>query len=286
VPRYYRVSPKFWTDHAWSDDARLLALYLLTCSHRTTEGLYRLPKAYARADLGWSAEPLGKGLPERLDQALAELVASDFCTYDERAQVMLIHKALKHQSPENGNQVTAALRQLEDLPRTPLTSKFRGLAERFCQRLAERLPEGFAEPIPDPPSPSPSPSPSLASLASARPRPKRATALPDDLTLNGPLGQYAKDQGLTRSGAMREFEKFRNHHRAKGSTFKDWSAAWRTWVLRCAEQPRLAPTPNPPDTWTATKERDRLQAEHEKRDRAAFIAEMGLDDLLPNVKDA
>lgn len=34
------------------------------------------------------------------------------------------------------------------------------------------------------------------------------------------------------SDAMRiEFEKFRNHHMAKGNKFKDWDAAWRTWVL-------------------------------------------------------
>ena len=28
-----------------------------------------------------------------------------------------------------------------------------------------------------------------------------------------------------------EFEKFKAHHQAKGNRFKDWDAAWRTWVL-------------------------------------------------------
>ncbi|MGA9855322.1 MAG: hypothetical protein WBR29_08620 [Gammaproteobacteria bacterium] len=27
-------------------------------------------------------------------------------------------------------------------------------------------------------------------------------------------------------------EAFTNHHKAKGTTMKDWDAAWRTWVCR------------------------------------------------------
>ena len=45
--RYHKVSPRFWADEKvlrWNDDAKMLALYLLTCPHRTTEGLFRLPK--------------------------------------------------------------------------------------------------------------------------------------------------------------------------------------------------------------------------------------------------
>jgi hypothetical protein len=32
----------------------------------------------------------------------------------------------------------------------------------------------------------------------------------------------------------RETEQFLDHHRAKGSVFKDWIAAWRTWMRRAA----------------------------------------------------
>jgi hypothetical protein len=159
MPRYFRVVPRVWTDHpTWSNDAQLLALYLLTCPHRTTEGLYRLPMAYVRADLNWSQQPLRKGLRERLAEAFAELSASGFCEYDEQAQVVLVMGALETQAPENPNQVTAAIKQLEELPPTHLTSTFKRLAERFCGRLAERLPEGFGEPFGKPPSPSPPPS--------------------------------------------------------------------------------------------------------------------------------
>jgi len=141
-----------------SDDARLLALYLLTCEHRRAEGLFRLPKAYMLEDLGW--------VPERLAKPFAELLENGFLAYDDDAQVVLIRRALKYQAPENDSQVTAALRHLDDLPDTPLTSEFQRLAERFCERLAKRLPEGFGEGYghPLPPSLPLPPAPTLPSV--------------------------------------------------------------------------------------------------------------------------
>ena len=156
--RYYRVSPKFWTraeQKGWSDDTKLLALYLLTGPHRTTEGLYRLPRKYAQADLEWSAE--------RFAQRLQELVEDGFCRYDDNAQVILITGAMRYQACANENMAKAAVRRLAELPETPLTSDFKQLAERFDERLAERLPEGFGEPqalaLAPPQAPSPGESP-------------------------------------------------------------------------------------------------------------------------------
>lgn len=141
APRYYRVSPRFWTraeQRGWSDDHKILALYLLTCPHRTTEGIYRLPAKYAQADLEWSAE--------RFTKRLAELSADGFCMYDEDAQVVLIMGAMKYQATSNDNMAKAAVKRLAELPNTPLTSEFKRLAERFDERLAKRLPERFGEP--------------------------------------------------------------------------------------------------------------------------------------------
>jgi hypothetical protein len=164
MPSYYRVYTRFWSDpdmEHCSDDAKLLALYLLTGPHRRLEGLFRLPKAYICGDLGWTAERLAKPFQELLAERSGK---PGFIAYDEQAQVVLLRNALKYQAPENTNQVTACLRQLEDLPDTPLTSEFRRLAEQYSERLAKRLPEGFGQPLPHPPSPSPSPA--LKDLAS------------------------------------------------------------------------------------------------------------------------
>ena len=155
---YWRVSPAFWNDEkvaAWNDDTRLLALYLLTCPHRTTEGLFRLPRGYIQEDLGWS--------PQRLGKPFAELLREGFIEYDEDTKVCLIVNALEYQAPENGNQVTSALRELDLLPDTPLLQRFLTVAETHCERLAERLPERFRKPLPEgfgkPPAPAPAPTP-------------------------------------------------------------------------------------------------------------------------------
>lgn len=142
-PRYFRVSPRFWDDAAsWSDDAKLLALYILTCHHRTSEGLFRLPKAYAREDMEWSQE--------RFDEGFRELLEVGFIDYDEAARVVLIRKALKYQAPANENIAKAAVTKLEELPETRLWQEFRQLAEQYAEQLAKQLQERFGELTPDP----------------------------------------------------------------------------------------------------------------------------------------
>lgn len=155
---YHRVWSSIWTE-PWSEDARYLALYLLTCEHRATEGLYRLPKAYVMADLGWPGS--------RLSVAWNELVEDGFVEYDAAAQVVLIPKALSRQQPANPNAVKAAVKAVEGLPQTVLLQRLYGLAERFSERFAEglreRFPEEVLKPLPqewtDPPAPTPAPTP-------------------------------------------------------------------------------------------------------------------------------
>jgi hypothetical protein len=160
---YWRVSPAFWSDEKvtgaeggepWSDDTKMLAMYLLTCKHRTVEGLFLLPKEYIVADLRWSAK--------RLAQPFARLLAEGFIEYDDRARLCFLVNALEYQAPENPNQVTAAMRYLGDLPKSDLLGRLLEQAERLCQPLAERLREGFDKGLPEgfakPPTPSPSPS--------------------------------------------------------------------------------------------------------------------------------
>lgn len=70
-----------------------------------------------------------------------------------------------------------------------------------------------------------------------KPAPKRATRARarGDFTLGEKELAYAESKGLTEQGAKNEFEKFANYHDARGSTFKDWSAAWRNWVIKSME---------------------------------------------------
>lgn len=63
-------------------------------------------------------------------------------------------------------------------------------------------------------------------------RASRATGLPPDFPDDDAIRKA--EERFTTEGvdvdARREAEKFRNHHAAKGSTFKSWPAAWGTWT--------------------------------------------------------
>lgn len=65
-------------------------------------------------------------------------------------------------------------------------------------------------------------------------RTRSRTRLPQDWRhLNEPPNdqhRHALQQGLSDTTAVREWQKFVNHHVAKGSTMANWPAAWRTWV--------------------------------------------------------
>lgn len=132
--RYYRVSPKVWR-HAkkagWGDRETLLALYLLTCPHRNMAGLYYLPREYMQADLGWDAGSL-RG-------ALDALWRDDFVRYDDDAQVVLILNALAYDAPDNPNQIKAAMKQLEELPETPLLTALADRAAETCEPLSAAI---------------------------------------------------------------------------------------------------------------------------------------------------
>lgn len=59
---------------------------------------------------------------------------------------------------------------------------------------------------------------------------KASTAFPEGFALDDAMRKYAGDRGFAGVNVERMFERFSNHHRAKGSKFADWHAAWRTWV--------------------------------------------------------
>lgn len=161
--RHFRISPKFWSEakrEDWTDDEIILGLYVLTCDHRLTEGLFRLPMPYICSDLRWTSE--------RLAAPLSSLIRRGFIHYDEAAEVVLIAKALKWQSPSTDKQMLGAWRQIEELPSTPLFTLFIELAERYARPFGDYLrmrfeshsnPQALAPALALAPTQAPSPSP-------------------------------------------------------------------------------------------------------------------------------
>ena len=138
---YNVIANTFWTDEKvvkWDIDTKLLAAYILSCSHKMTEGIFRIPKNYITADLGMEKE--------RLDKAFAKLLEDDFIKYDEDTNILFITKALKYNAPDNPNQEKSAIKCLERLPKTYLLDEFIASAKKYKESFFERLDKRFGEP--------------------------------------------------------------------------------------------------------------------------------------------
>jgi len=108
---YGKVHTSFWTSDTLADlgdDARFLALYLLTCQHGNMAGVFRLPMAYAVEDTGWTSERLGNGF-----QTLSD---ADWLRRDPKTGWTWIRKFTKWNRPDNPNQQKAIDKQIDQLP--------------------------------------------------------------------------------------------------------------------------------------------------------------------------
>lgn len=70
--------------------------------------------------------------------------------------------------------------------------------------------------------------PSPPAVGPAR-KTSRATGFPEGFALTDERRRYAEGK-VPGIDAQAEFERFRDHHVAKGNTMKSWDAAWRTWI--------------------------------------------------------
>lgn len=141
---YGKVHASFWSSdtlRALPDDARFLALYLLTCPHGNIAGVFRLPLAYASEDTGWSTE--------RLRNGFETLSNSGFCLRDGSGWTWII-KWLKWNKPDNPNQWKAVEKIIAQVPESV----------PFCKEIDknESANGTVSEPLGNLTSPSPSPS--------------------------------------------------------------------------------------------------------------------------------
>ncbi|WP_421854573.1 hypothetical protein [Marinomonas sp.] len=84
-------------------------------------------------------------------------------------------------------------------------------------------------------------------LWSFRPNPKkqkRASGVPDEFLVDQRMLDWLTENQITTDWRT-ETSNFLDHHRARGSTMKDWVAAWRTWMrnsMKFAAQRPMPPT--------------------------------------------
>lgn len=68
-----------------------------------------------------------------------------------------------------------------------------------------------------------------------KPPKKRRSPAPETMDFTPQMIEWAKNHGISRQVAEHQTPVFLDHHRAKGSMFLDWTAAWRTWMTRSLE---------------------------------------------------
>jgi hypothetical protein len=87
---YGSVPTCFWSNPEMqhlSDQAKLLATYLLTSPHTNMLGCFRLPDGYITVDLGWKVEIIKK--------IFHELQEPNFLTRDGKTGWLVVHDFLK-----------------------------------------------------------------------------------------------------------------------------------------------------------------------------------------------
>lgn len=143
---YGKIHVGFWSSGTLAgldSDARLLAVYLMTSSHTTMIGAFRLPDAYACEDLGWT--------PERFRNGLETLSKAGFIKYDAEHKFVWVINFTKWNKPDNPNQLKAMVKLVLALPI--------GLSFRVELMFALGVSETVSEPLGNTPVPVPVPVP-------------------------------------------------------------------------------------------------------------------------------
>ena len=216
---YGKVHTSFWASETLrdlDDDAKLLALYLLTCTHSNMAGAFRLPAGYVTEDMGWT--------PERFRKGYETLSDSGFLVYCPVSKWVWIVKFLEWNKPENPNQWKAVAKFMAAIPEN---CSFRG-------KGFERVPEQFWN--------SPVPVPVPVPVPEKKKRSKTCTLTDwiaelgdtDPVPADDPIFDWAAKVGIPRDWIALAWWVFEGRYTGDGQgrakTYADWRATFRNAV--------------------------------------------------------
>jgi len=150
---YRKVNCKLWEDAYFMElhpVSMTIYFYLVTNSHSTAEGYYKLPILYVVNDL----LPMFKTVEERngkstrdytelIREQLTKLEEQQLISYDDETQVVLIKDALKLNVTMNEKHRSAAIKRIMDVPYSELIDEFLELADTYDGLLAEDIRKGM-----------------------------------------------------------------------------------------------------------------------------------------------
>jgi Helix-turn-helix domain len=64
---------------------------------------------------------------------------------------------------------------------------------------------------------------------------RHPTLVPERFMVTEEMSRWAETQGILRQDIPFETDQFLDTHRARGTRFKDWVAAWRTWMRKAVK---------------------------------------------------
>jgi len=108
---YGQIQCSFWSDpdvQSVSNDAKLIATYLLSGPHSNGLGCYRIPDGYIQADLGMTPQTISKGF--------AELFNIGFCLRCDATNFVVMPKFLKWNQIANPKVGSAREKEFKTIP--------------------------------------------------------------------------------------------------------------------------------------------------------------------------
>ena len=138
--RYRKIDPRVWTDEKFrrlTADEQRIALYALTAQTNRI-GLFSFSPGKASEDLGT--------LPQTFQKGFLKVCQTLNWEWDSEARVLFLPTWWKYNQPENSNNMIGNLKDLDDLPETPLLERFsmnkayltESLKETFSQTFSKR----------------------------------------------------------------------------------------------------------------------------------------------------
>lgn len=231
---YRTIDCDTWDDPWFAErsrDAKLLFLYFITNRRTSAAGCLEITNRVIEFDTGMDGDAIAGAMTDLGDRVV----------WWPSLNVVFVRNFFKHQR-RNSNRENfrkAAAASLEDVPE---------LVRRTVWDAYPELEETtHTQPIPNPSvRDDPIPNPSLShgyketetetEQSESRAKKTRATATPNEYTPNETQYAWALDElGFDTLRVDRETEKFLDYHRSRGSTLKDWAAAWRNWMRRVTD---------------------------------------------------
>jgi hypothetical protein len=249
VRDYGKVHTSFWssaTTRAMTEDARTLALYLITSPHSTIAGVFRLPDGYVCEDLQWSSERVAEGFQQ--------LLSKGFANRCETTKWVWVAKHLEWNPPENPNQRKSALKVAQSVPdECSWKSEFMRVSGPLL---------GFEEPSKANPSPTVA-EPFLNQEQEQEQEQKKAppsrsvkamgSRLPEDWTLPSEWQDWAETDrpDLEITSVACGFRDYWVAKPGKDGRKTDWQATWRNWVRNQRQQNGRPPAA--PPAWAGAR---------------------------------